>query len=212
MRTVSIIWPFLSFQNVSCSNRTDMSHQSRHLPRSIWCQTAQQQNRTSTNVISWAELNSRRPKQTNGDEVVSCLSTSSKTQTRKKQTGKKKGKRSNILTASYSPFPPSKKNCSYLFRRERRSVPKWAKPAKNGPRVSSWSSEAERACRSLVLSSSEILDLSSRARGRLQPAREREGWSACRETLTVYLKLSERGRVTFSRRQTQHFRRSALSE
>lgn len=189
-----------------------MSHQSRHLsrlwPSSIWWQ---QQNHTRTNVISWAEPNSRRPKQTNGDEVVPCLSTSSKTQTRKKQTGKK-GKRSNILTASYPPSPRLKKKRYYLFRRERRSVPKWAKPAKNGPRVSSCSSEAERACCSLVLSSSEILDLSSRKRGRFQPASEREGSSAWRETLTVYLKLSERARVTFSRRQTLRFRRFPFSK
>lgn len=46
-RTVAITWPFFSFQNVSCSNKTDMSHQSRHLsrlwPSSIWRQIGQQQ-------------------------------------------------------------------------------------------------------------------------------------------------------------------------
>lgn len=132
---------------------------------------------------------------------------------RGKNKQEKKGKQEIFWRQVIHRRPPTpKKNSSYLFRRERRSVPKWAKPAKNGPRVSSWSSEVERACCSLVLSSSEILDVSSRARGRFQPAREREGSSACRETLTVYLKLSERGRVTFSHRQTQRFRRSALSK
>lgn len=64
--------------------------------------------------------------------------------------------------------------------------------------MSSWSSEAECARCSLVLPFSEILDLLPNARTFPTSAR---GLSACRESIAVYLKLGERGRVTFNHRE-----------
>lgn len=64
--------------------------------------------------------------------------------------------------------------------------------------MSSWSLEAECARCSLVLPSSEILDLLPSARTFPTIAR---GLSACRESIAVYIKLGERGRVTFNHRE-----------
>lgn len=89
-------------------------------------------------------------------------------------------------------------NCPYLFRQECTSVPKSAKAARNWARVSSWLFEAECARCSLVLPSSEIPDLLSSARTSPTSAR---GLSACRESIAVYLKLGERGRVTSNHRE-----------
>lgn len=89
-------------------------------------------------------------------------------------------------------------NWPHLFRHECKSAQKSAKSARNWAQASSWLSEAECARCSLVLLSSEILELLPSARTFSTSAR---GLSACRESIAVYLKLGERGRVTFNHRE-----------